>query len=289
MRSEQEMMDLILGVAMRDERVRAVTMNGSRTNPNVPWDCFQDYDVVYLVSEMESFLQDHSWIDIFGERMILQMPELMTILPPVGKGHFTYLMQFMDGNRIDLTLLPLHLLHDYLQEDRLIVKLLDKDDCLPELEPSTDVQFWVKPPTAQLFENCCNEFWWVAPYVAKGLWRRELIYAKRTMGLVRDMLLKMLEWQAGINTGFSLSVGKGYKYLDKYIDAASWSRLLATYSDGSYEANWEALFTACDLFRLTAQAVANHFGFTYPIEDDRRVSAHLRHVCELPAHATVMY
>ena len=48
MRSEEEMMHLILQVAKDDERVRAVYLNGSRTNPNAPKDCFQDYDVVYV-------------------------------------------------------------------------------------------------------------------------------------------------------------------------------------------------------------------------------------------------
>ena len=51
MRSEDEMMKLILQVAEDDERVRAVYLNGSRTNPNAPKDCFQDYDVVYVVTE----------------------------------------------------------------------------------------------------------------------------------------------------------------------------------------------------------------------------------------------
>ena len=62
MRSESEMLDLILSIARRDERVRAVIMNGSRVNPNVPKDFFQDYDVIYLVTEKESFLADPSWI-----------------------------------------------------------------------------------------------------------------------------------------------------------------------------------------------------------------------------------
>lgn len=35
MKSEQEMYDLILGIAKADTRVLAVYMNGSRTNPNV--------------------------------------------------------------------------------------------------------------------------------------------------------------------------------------------------------------------------------------------------------------
>ena len=38
MRSEKEMMELILRVAEKDQRVRAVAMNGSRTNSNVPKD-----------------------------------------------------------------------------------------------------------------------------------------------------------------------------------------------------------------------------------------------------------
>ena len=42
MRTEQEMMDLIMDVAKKDERIRAVYMNGSRTNPNATKDIFQD-------------------------------------------------------------------------------------------------------------------------------------------------------------------------------------------------------------------------------------------------------
>ena len=45
MRSEQEMRDLIINTAREDERVRAVIMNGSRTNPNAPVDIFQDFDI----------------------------------------------------------------------------------------------------------------------------------------------------------------------------------------------------------------------------------------------------
>jgi aminoglycoside 6-adenylyltransferase len=45
MRTEQEMFDLILNIAKKDERIRAVFMNGSRTNPNAVKDIFQDYDI----------------------------------------------------------------------------------------------------------------------------------------------------------------------------------------------------------------------------------------------------
>lgn len=40
MRTEKEMIDLIMNTAKENERIRAVIMNGSRVNPNVKKDCF---------------------------------------------------------------------------------------------------------------------------------------------------------------------------------------------------------------------------------------------------------
>ena len=85
MRSEREMLDLIINTARNDERVRAVIMNGSRLNPNAPKDFFQDYDVIYVVTEKESFLSDPGWIKVFGELMILQLPDDMSDPPSEGK------------------------------------------------------------------------------------------------------------------------------------------------------------------------------------------------------------
>jgi aminoglycoside 6-adenylyltransferase len=41
MRTEKEMMDIILNFAKNDERVRVVTMEGSKLNKNAPKDIFQ--------------------------------------------------------------------------------------------------------------------------------------------------------------------------------------------------------------------------------------------------------
>ena len=71
-RSEQEMFDEILSFAREDERVRAVWMNGSRANPNAPRDGWQDFDIVFAVTDMDSFLADDSWVDRFGERVMTQ-------------------------------------------------------------------------------------------------------------------------------------------------------------------------------------------------------------------------
>lgn len=53
-RTEKEMYDMLLQIAREDERIKAVYMNGSRTNKNVPKDIFQDYDIVYVVTEYKT-------------------------------------------------------------------------------------------------------------------------------------------------------------------------------------------------------------------------------------------
>ena len=69
MRTETEMFDVILQTA-KVLQVDAVAMSGSRTNPNAPKDEFQDYDVVYIVEDLDALVADLAWLEGFGKRMI---------------------------------------------------------------------------------------------------------------------------------------------------------------------------------------------------------------------------
>lgn len=55
MRSEEEMLELILNVAKNDKRIRAVLLTGSRANPSAPRDAYQDYDITYFVKDVTPF------------------------------------------------------------------------------------------------------------------------------------------------------------------------------------------------------------------------------------------
>ena len=289
MRSEKEMLDLILIFARDHDEVRAVVMNGSRVNPNAPKDPFQDYDIVYYVRSVEPFRRNMDVVKYFGEIMILQTPEDMDDPPPENDGHYTYLMQFMDGTRIDLSFDGLHQT-DVTLKDRLSLVLLDKDNLLGELPPPSDVGYLPQPPTVKAFDDCCNEFWWLNAYVAKSLWRAELIHAKYILDtLMREQLLKMLRWYFGVHTDFQKSPGKWGKYLRGQIGADLWALLERTYSDSQLDNIWEALFSMDDLFRQIAKAVAECFKFNYPEQDDIHVSNYVRHIRSLPRDATEIY
>lgn len=281
MRSEQEMYDLILRVAREDERVRAVSISGSRANPNAKKDIFQDYDVVYYVTEFESFKAQPDWIDVFGERLIMQQPWSFS---NETEDYFNYLIQFTDGTRIDLSM---ELVSDipsvYAQTDGLDVALLDKDGILPAYPPANDTAFHIKPPTAQRFFEVCNEFFWVSCYVAKGIWRQELPYAMHMLNhYVRDSFETMTDWYIGTLHGFALSVGKCGKLYQELLPAELWSQFIKTYPSGSYDRVWDALFVMCELFQQFARAVAAQFGFSCAEDEWQRVLTYLQQVQNLP-------
>src|SRR6478672_4007944 len=112
MRTEKEIKTLILDIAEKNEIIRAVLLTGSKANPNVRKDKLQDFDIIYFVTQLDTFTQNHSWIDVFGERLIMQLPDEMAI-GERDQYAFHYLLLFTDGNRIDLTLLPLYRLDDF--------------------------------------------------------------------------------------------------------------------------------------------------------------------------------
>ena len=286
MRSEKEILDLIIKVAKEDDRVRAVILNGSRANPLALRDRFQDFDVVYLVSDVQSFKKDPTWIDVFGERMILQLPDDMEG-EPIRTG-YAYLMQFMDGNRIDLGLEPVD---EYLGKplDSLSLLLMDKDGRLPPFPPPSEKDYLPKPPTVKQYLECCNEFWWVSLYVAKGLWRIEITYAMAMLEIVRCQLMKMLTWQIGIQTGFSINPGKEGKYFRKYLSPGKWQELLKTFPMAEKENMWEALFSMGGLFRESGRWVGSRMGFDYPFQFDKNVTPYLQHIRDLPAKSVEIY
>jgi len=264
-------------------------MNGSRANPNAARDIFQDFDIVYIVTDVSSFKHDTHWIKQFGELMIMQMPDDMLNPPSSDDDSFVYLMQFTDGNRIDLTLYPIAKLYE-LEKDSLSLLLLDKDGIFEPFAPSNDNDYLPKPPTSKEYADCCNEFWWVCTYVAKGLWREEITYAKFMFDqILRQQLMKMLIWHIGMKTQFLRNPGKYGKYFKQYLEPELWNMLQKTYSDASYDNTWETLYTMCNLFRITSLNVAEHFGFDYPYNDDERVYAHLKHIRLLPRNSKSMY
>ena len=268
MRTEKEIYDLVLNFAFQDERIRIVTLEGSRTNVNIPKGNLQDYDITFFVIDMGEFLKSDDWLSVFGNRIMMQKPEDMELFPPEEKG-FSYIMLFDDGVKIDLTLLPVSMLEEYLTRDKLVKIMLDKDNMIKTEIVPTDEDYYIKCPTERKFDDCCNEFWNVATYVSKGLLRGEILFAIDHMNeVLRHELLRMISWYVGTEKGFNFSLGKNYKFLDKHISKELWDNLLNTYSMSSYEEMWKSFDLCLCLFKKISKKVADSLGYNYPDYDE---------------------
>ncbi|PTI50234.1 aminoglycoside adenylyltransferase, partial [Staphylococcus xylosus] len=152
-------------------------MNGSRVNENVEPDKYQDFDIVFIVENLESMIVDLTWINQFGNRIITQFPEEQDLYPSELEERYPILMLFDDYNRIDLTLISKYKLSEYLSEDSLVKVLLDKNNLLLDINSTNDSSHWINKPYQKIFDECINEFYWISAYVMKGIWRNELIYS----------------------------------------------------------------------------------------------------------------
>jgi len=288
LRSEKEMMNLIIGTAEKDERIRAVYMNGSRTNPNVKKDIFQDYDIVFVVTETMSFINDKNWINLFGETAIVQEPDWNDVKISISNEkhdfsrHYAWLMLFKDGNRIDLGIEIKEEAEKNYLEDKLTVLLLDKDGFLPEIPPPSDNEYYVKKPDKDKYTACCNEFWWCLNNAAKGIARDELPYAMEMFNnYVRNMLNQMTDWYIGTLNNFSVNTGKMGKFYKKYLPVNLYNLYYKTYSDGNYNNIWDSIFSACKLFKTIALDVGKYFNFEYNQNEENGTLEYLKWVKNL--------
>ena len=256
MRTEAEILNLILQTA-KTLQVKAVTMSGSRTNPKVPKDEFQDYDVVYIVDDLDNLTSDLSWLTYFGKRIIEQEVVL-------GNRRL-YLMLFEDGNRIDLTLCPKEHIHEWVDSEAGFTVLEDSENLFEAYFPNLE-RYWIHPATETDFEKACNEFWWVSAYVVKGICRHQLIYATDHLyGICQQELLKVLAWQVASDRG-AVDIGKNYKNLFNYLPTEKEKEFSDLLDFSSKEKITQSLYATMQLFHQEAQYLAQKMGYDYDRE-----------------------
>ena len=256
MRAETEMLDVILKTA-ETLQVEAVAMSGSRTNPKAPKDEFQDYDMVYVVDDLDNLTSDLSWLDLFGKRLIEQHVLL--------DHRRLYLMLFEDGNRIDLTLCPKDHIQEWVDSEAGFTVLEDPEHLFEPYSQNLE-RYWTSPASAIDFEKACNEFWWVSAYVVKGICRKQVIYATDHLyGICQQEFLKILAWQVASDRG-KVDIGKNYKYLFNYLPAEQKKEFSNLLDFSSLDKITQSLFATMEFFHREAQYLAKKLGFDYDME-----------------------
>lgn len=264
MRTDTEIMTLILQIA-DTLKVEAIALSGSRTNPQSVKDEFQDYDVVYIVDDLEDLISDLSWLNQFGNRLISQYN--------VVDHRHLYLMLFQDGNRIDLTLCPKEYIQEWVDSEANFEVIKDDKGLFESYLPSPK-RYWTCLPTEEEFAATCNEFWWVSAYVVKAIRRNQLIYATDHLyGICQQELLKVLAWQVASDKGI-VDIGKNYKHLFHFLPAEKEKLFSALLDLSSIEKISQSLFATMNVFDREAQILSQKMGFAYNHKEAKKMMAY---------------
>ena len=284
---EKEIIESLIQWAEHQPLVRAVLLTSSRASPNALTDVFSDYDVILAVLDVHPFYEDRTWLEAFGSVLVLYRDPLE---PHYGFLKSGYVTQYESGLKIDFTLWPVEILQRVVADPELPVEfdagylvLLDKDHLTDGLKPPTYTAYIPTPPTETEYQTVVEVFFLEATYVAKLLWRDDMMAAKHILDhfMKQEHLRPMLEWHLEIDHHWSVKPGPYGRRLKKWLRPDLWTELESTYTGAGLELNWEAMFRTIALFRKVAIEVGDRLGYPYPHDLDRRAVAYLQKVKNL--------
>jgi aminoglycoside 6-adenylyltransferase len=267
--------------ALERSDVRALILTSSRARPDGRVDDLSDYDVIAAVTGPETFATDDAWQFELARPLVRWGDEEEEAGWKISFRGVVY----EDMVKVDYTIWPVEML-DYVaaldalpdELDAGYQVLVDKDGATNGWSEPTYRAYATERPSAERYRALVEEFWWDATYVAKALWRNELVFAKSYMvehEMRLEVLSPMLDWYLAIDHGWSRSRGYKGREWKRQLPADLWAELEATYVGAGIEETWEALYGLAALFRRVAIAVGSALGYDYPWDVDDRVMAHV--------------
>jgi aminoglycoside 6-adenylyltransferase len=284
---EDRIIQQLMDWAETRETVRAMLLTSTRTSPNARVDVFSDYDVILVVTDIHPLFADRAWLEDFGRVLVLYRDPIKL---RYGVESFAYITQYEDGLKIDFTLWPVEMVSriaaaQHLPDDLDIGYsiLMDKDGLTTGMQAPTYRAHIPSPPSQEEYKTRIEVFFHEATYVAKHLWRGDLMAAKYNLDYAMKLvkLRQMLEWRMEIDHDWAVKPGAYGKGLERYLASETWLELESTWVGAGEQENWDALFKTIDLYRRVAIEVGQHLGYGYPHEMDRRSVEYLRKVQNL--------
>lgn len=277
----------VLAWAQARDDVRAVILTSSRARGDETVDALSDYDVIVAATDADELARDTSWTDAYGVRLARWGDQSEV------HGLATYFrgVVYDDGVKIDWTIWPDELLDRVAAADELPEHLdvgyrvlLDKDGRTAAWAAPTYRAHIPSPPSEPEYRALVDEYWWSSTYVAKNLWRDDLVIAKFALDydMKLGVLRRFLEWRIELDHEWSVRPGAYGRGLKRLLPPDLWHELEQTYVGGDVDENWDALFRTNDLFRRVATEVGAALGYAYPREIDERMSEQLRGIRTLP-------
>ena len=263
--SQKKMMRALTRFFDAQNDLRVFAMNGSKTNKNIEDDIFKDYDVVFFTDKVEYYKNNPDFLNQFGDILLYTEPEVGAAQPFFPKGNgYIYLVQYADGERIDIQFRTLDQLPAYLSEDSLTMVVGDKDGRIKETIIPNDSDYWLPPPSDELYLTTINEFWWEYLNTLKATIRGELLLAQFYLNLTRDELVHLITWEVAFEQGFDRNYGKKQTKILNDLSPERCDQLMKTFETQTKEKIFEALQIMSTLMGESTRMLEKRFEVVTP-------------------------
>ncbi len=198
--AESEVLERLVAWGEAHESIRALILTSSRARSDGSVDTLSDYDLIVAVTDTAGFTTNDEWVSAYGEPLARwgDQSELYGLT-----NHFLGVV-YADGVKVDYTVWPEALLERVAEAEALPEELdvgyrvlLDKQGRTAGWKAPTYRAHIPAPPTETEYRAIIEEFWWDTTYVAKALWRGEVVFAKFALDYDAKIvaLRRVLEWR----------------------------------------------------------------------------------------------
>ncbi|MHC5550226.1 aminoglycoside 6-adenylyltransferase [Carnobacterium maltaromaticum] len=268
MRSEKDIMGLLQSFFYQNDDLLIFLMNGSKINVNIPDDKFKDFDVAFFTNDSAKYIENSEFIKkSFGEILLMTEPfnpfNLELFKDESDGKRYSYLIQFVDGNRIDMSFYELDYLEEYLKADSLTKLICDKTNRIKKEMIPSDADYLLRYPSSEVIKECIKEFWWQFLNTLKSIARNNYLLAQKYLNYTREQLIQMLTWQVALDNGFDKNYGKEFTTITNFLSSENLNLLQQTFNTNDFESMISSLKIMKTLEVKVEKILADRMSFDY--------------------------
>lgn len=248
-----------------EQSIKAAIISGSLVRNDHPGDDFADLDLEIFCDDPNNLVKNNLWMENISNVWVW-IPEKS------NEGYPARLVIFEGGYKVDFTFSPLEKLEKWINNQELPDALqtgyqfiIDRNNYSLRLKTPTYTQPVTAKPSQDEFLAVVNEFWFEAWHVAKYIKRNDLWLVKfRDNGVLKEDLLKMIEWHSLAKHDWNINVWYGGHYISEWADPDIYSSVHTIFGTFDRDSSKKALEACADLFIRVSREVVDKLNFEYP-------------------------
>lgn len=271
-----EIIERLVAWAEDEDNIRALIQTGSSSRTTGQADRFSDREIEVIARDVAPLLTDDAWIHSIA-------PVWVALYLENDLGDFeTRLVFFEGGRKVDFTIADrtrIEALVDSVALNDLYARgyrvLLDKDGLARGLTTPSGAAPRRPLPAEAEFTRTVTEFWFEEAHMPTYLIRDELWVVKFRDWTMKQMLVRMLEWNSLATRGPDTNTWCIGTKMKQWLDAETWDEVYDVFSRFERADAWRGLVATMALFTRLTRETAELLGLNYAVESERQIAAYV--------------